>query len=115
MAGEDHRRMSDPASTGLRGTVVLVLRVVAAVASVLALLGGAGLFVASGLWLVDLEQEPREPPGQIVAIIPLAGAAIGAALGLIGAVGLALGILSQRLAGRRSYAERGDAADRRGG
>ncbi len=115
MADEDDRRMSDLAPTGPRGTVLLVLRLVTAVASVLTLLCGVALCVASGLWLVDLEQEPREPPGQIVALIPLAGAAVGAALGLIGVVGLALAILSQRLAGRRRHAELGDATDRKSG
>ena len=95
MGVEDSRRGSDSAPTGL-----IVLGVFVAVASVLALLGGAGLLVASGLWLADLRQEPREPPGQIVALIPLAGAAVGAVLGLVGVAGLTLVIVS-RLARRR--------------
>lgn len=95
MADEDSRRASDAAPTGL-----IVLGVLVAVASVLALLGGAGLLVACGLWLADLRQEPREPPGQIVALIPLAGAAVGAVLGLVGVAGLTLVIVS-RLARRR--------------
>ena len=101
MAIDDSRRAPDAARHGDRGTALLLLQVGGVIASLLALLCGAAVLIPSGLWLVDLYQNPVEPPGQIVSAIPLAGAAVGLAFGLAGVAGLALVVYSRWLAGRR--------------
>ena len=50
---------------------------------------GGWLAIASGIWLKDMEDNPGPPPGNIVGIVPMAGAVVG--LGLAG-FGCILGV-----------------------
>lgn len=99
MAVEDTRRA--PSSAGGRGTALVLLQVGGVLGSLLALLCGVAILVPSGLWLIDLHDNPVEPPGQIVSAIPLTGAVIGLGFGLVGVAGLVLVVFSRWLAGRR--------------
>ena len=98
MAAEDTRR---PPAARDRGTALVLLQVGGVLGSLLALLCGAALLVPSVLWLIDLHDNPREPPGGFVSTIPLTGAAIGIGFGLVGVAGLALVVFSRWLANRR--------------
>lgn len=57
---------------------------------------GLLVLAASLYWVVDLNSRPIEPPGQIVAIVPIAGLVIGTLTGAAGVGGLAAMILWRR-------------------
>ena len=75
----------DEVDTPPGGTVRLVVGILCGVGAVLAGLAGLGLVTVSLVVLADLEANPQPPPGNIVAIVPMAGAVVGAGLVCLGA------------------------------
>ncbi|CAN5162994.1 hypothetical protein BH11PLA2_BH11PLA2_33310 [soil metagenome] len=56
--------------------------------SAFSLLVGLSMAFGSLKWLIAMEEQPIEPPGQMVGIIPIAGIFFGGLLGIMGVFGL---------------------------
>ena len=82
------------------GTTGIVVRTIGMIVSVIAFLVGGGLMAMSLAWLWEIDQNPPEPPGQMVAIIPMAGAAGGFLLMAVAVGGIASLLYIMRMAWR---------------
>lgn len=67
---------------------IRIVRRIAAIVLALLVLVGVALLIGSLSWLKDLNAQPRQPPGQIVAIIPMLGCVVGVAIATVGFIGL---------------------------
>lgn len=72
------------------GTWLTVGRILIALLAGWSVLLGLSMGLGSLRWLYAINEHPPQPPGQMVAIIPIFGAGLGALLTLLGGVCLAM-------------------------
>lgn len=82
------------------GTTGIVVRTIGMIVSVIAFLVGGGVMAISVAWLWDLYEHPPKPPGQLAAIVPMAGVVGGFLLMAVAVGGIASFLYFMRMAWR---------------